>query len=457
MASGSNSGGPRDPNRKNNGLDGLRKLGDDIEPTRSSRRRSRSVANEEGLAGVGSPESRGSRRRKVSRRVRRRRVIAALCLVVVLLLAFFGGTWVYLQYRFGQISKVDVSATQATQSGEPFNIMLVGSDSRSGLTGKLAADAGTTTDVQGQRSDVVMIWHVDPATKKITIISIPRDTMVSAGPLAATVGTFNRINTAYGSGPNNMVKIIQNNFGIPINHVVQVNFSGFVGATNALGGVWLNFPYPARDAYSGLNIKTPGCQLVSGYQALATSRSRHYEYYANGYWHTDGSSDFGRIKRQDAFLKSLVTSAKSKYNPLTINAFLGSIPQGIKLDSRFSLNELVGLGVNFHSVNPDSISTETIPTMSNGNVAPWGSVLFVDEPAAQELLVSVFGNQLMKPKTPPPNPSLQTPQPPVVTTTTMAPTPTTSKTSKTTTPAPVATTTTTTPAPSFDPVPCSPK
>jgi len=455
MASGNNSGGPRDPNRKNNGLDGLRKLGGDIEPTRSSRRRSRSVANEEGLAGVGSPESRGSRRRRVSRRVRRRRVIATLCLVVVLLLAFFGGTWVYLQYRFGQISKVDVSATQATQSGEPFNIMLVGSDSRSGLTGKLAADAGTTTDVQGQRSDVVMIWHVDPATKKITIISIPRDTMVSAGPLAATVGTFNRINTAYGTGPNNMVKIIQNNFGIPINHVVQVNFSGFVGATNALGGVWLNFPYPSRDAYSGLDIKTPGCQLVSGYQALATSRSRHFEYYANGYWHTDGSSDFGRIQRQDAFLKSLVTSAKSKYNPLTVNAFLGSIPQGIKLDSRFSLNELVDLGVNFHSVNPDSIFTETIPTFSNGNVAPWGSVLFVEEPAAQELLVNVFGNQLMKPKTPPPNPSLQTPQPPVVTTTTMAPTPTPSKTSKTTTP--VATTTTTTPTPSFDPVPCSPK
>jgi len=82
------------------------------------------------------------------------------------------------------------------------------------------------------------------------------------------------------------------------------------------------------------------------------ARSRHYEYYENGYWQYDGTSDFGRIQRQDAFLKALVDAAKSKYNPVTINAFLGSIPQGIVIDNSFSLSELVGLAIDFHSLNP---------------------------------------------------------------------------------------------------------
>ena len=101
-------------------------------------------------------------------------------------------------------------------------------------------------------------------------------------------GTYNRINSSYNSGANQLVKTITANFGIPINHVVQVDFSGFQDAVNALGGIYLDFPYPAKDSYSGLNITTPGCQLLNGAQALAVARARHYEYYANGYWQYDG-------------------------------------------------------------------------------------------------------------------------------------------------------------------------
>ena len=135
------------------------------------------------------------------------------------------------------------------------------------------------------------------------------------------------------------MKTITANFGIPINHVVQVDFWGFQDAVNALGGIYMNFPYPAKDAYSGLNITTPGCQLLNGIQALAVARSRHYYYYANGYWHYDGTSDFGRIQRQDVFIKAMMSSAKSKVNPLTINAFIGSIHEGLTIDDSFGLNE----------------------------------------------------------------------------------------------------------------------
>ena len=134
--------------------------------------------------------------------------------------------------------------------------------------------------------------------------------------------------------------------------MVQVDFSGFQDAVNALGGIYLDFPYPAKDSFSGLDITTPGCQLVTGFQALATARARHYEYYTNGYWHTDGTSDFGRIQRQDVFLRALIASAKSKVNPLTVNAFLSSIHEGVTIDDGFGFNQLIGLALDYRSFDP---------------------------------------------------------------------------------------------------------
>src|SRR5208283_356934 len=111
---------------------------------------------------------------------------------------------------------------------------------------------------------------------------------------------------------------------------------------------------------------------------------------------------FGRIKRQDAFLRALVDAAKSKYNPLTVNAFLGSLPQGIVIDTHLSLGDLLGLAEDFHSINPTAIKTLTIPTFSPGFVTPWGDILFVQQPEAQQLFVSVFGSELTTPSSPPP-------------------------------------------------------
>jgi LCP family protein required for cell wall assembly len=351
--------------------------------------------------------------------VRRRRILAGALAFVLLIIAFFGGGYLYLRYRFDQIEKINVG-TETAYHGGPLNILVIGSDSRLGLSVAEQAQAGSASVVGGQRSDVDMIWHIDPAKSQITIISIPRDTLVSMGAsLSSQFGTFNRINSAYNSGPSQLVQAIQDNFGIPINDTVQVSFDGFEGAVNALGGVKMDFPYPARDAFSGLNVTQTGCQLLNGAGALSVARSRHYEFAAFGTWHSDPTGDFGRIQRQDAFLKALIDSAKSKINPLTINAFLGSIPQGVVLDSNLSFSTLVGLGIKFHSFNPNSLVTETLPTLSEGYVSPWGDILFVDQSAAQQMLAGIFGSELnLSPKTPPPNTSLESVPPPVVTATT---------------------------------------
>jgi len=170
----------------------------------------------------------------------------------------------------------------------------------------------------------------------------------------------------------------------------------------------------------------------------------------------DPTSDFGRIDRQDAFLRALIARAKRLYNPITLNSFLSKLPQGIALDQNFSLNELIGLAERFHGINPNSVQTWTLPTIAADN-PDLGDVLYVDQPAAQQMLVDVFGNTLATPADPPPNTAGQTPEPPVVTTTTTtAPAATTSTSGKHHS---APTTTTTNPTlnvPNYDPVPCSP-
>jgi LCP family protein required for cell wall assembly len=389
----------------------------------------------------------GGRRRRSGRRrwSTRRKVLTPLISLLVLALVAAGGLYAYARYRYDQIPKVTVAAEHQASSGQPFNMLVIGSDTRVGA--RANTGIGTTTTVGGQRSDVIMVWHVVPTLHKITILSIPRDTLTQMeGKNATAFGRLNRINASFNDGVNLLVETIQDNFGIPINHVIQVDFEGFKGAVNALGGVYMNFPHPAKDAYSGLNITTPGCQILNGTQALAVARSRHYQYEVNDQWVYTGISDLGRIKRQDAFLRSLVDAAKSKYNPLQLNAFLGSLPQGLVVDKTFSLSDMVGLAEEFHSITPKTIQTYTLPTTTAGAVTPWGDVLFVNQPADQELLVKIFGNELMHPTTPPPNTTLQPETPPAVSATTST---TTSAPSTTTAASPTKT-------PTFDPTPCSP-
>ena len=419
------------------------------------------LANEQRLRALGEAvDRRAGVTPKKSRRGhsrRRRYLIISGVVVVALIVGLLGGGYLYAQWRFSQISKVNVAGEVAAISGRPFNILSIGSDSRAGLTGLVARQSGATTgQAAGQRSDVVKIMHVDPATDSISILSIPRDTMVTLLANQSLFGRFNRINVNYGNGPSLLAQTITANFGIPISHVVQVSFAGLINAADAVGGVYLDFPFPAKDSYSGLKILHAGCQMVTGFQALAVARSRHYYWYQNGQWNYDVTSDFGRIQRQNAFLRALLSRVKSIYNPLTLNSFLSKIPQGITLDQNFSLNELIGLALKFHNLNPNAMKTYTLPTLSGTSAV--GDVQFVQEPAAQQVLTNIFGTELIRPTNPPPNSSLQTPMPPVISLTTTTAAHHTS-TSAGSTSATHPTTTTTQPPEGlqyFDPVPCTP-
>jgi LCP family protein required for cell wall assembly len=406
------------------------------------------VANETGLKALGAKvdQSHGKRQRggKGSWSLRRK-IITVLTALLVLALLGLGGLYGYGRYEFDKTLKANYAAEVAARSGQPFTMLVIGSDSR---VGENANYFGSATAVTGQRSDVIQLWRVTPSTRQIQVLSIPRDTVVSMiGANADQFGTYNRINSSFNLGANQLIKTITANFGIQINYTLQVDFAGFEGAVNAVGGVYLNFNYPAKDSYSGLNVTTPGCQLLSGFQALAVARARHYEYYKNGYWQYDPTSDFGRIQRQDAFIRSLIDRAKSTVNPLKIFGFINSIGAGVVIDARFGFNQLLGLALEYRSFNTGALAGQTMPTVS-GYGFSLGSVLAVDQPAAQQLLVNLFGSDLLSPTDPPPDAGGSPNPPPTVT-------PTTAATAPAAAPgAPATATPTTAPPQPFNPTPC---
>ena len=447
----------------------------------------RKLANEQRLVALGEavdrkngierrPKRVATRTSGSGPRITKRRAIMIAIIIAGLILSLTGGSYIYAQLKFGSIQKISVAGELPTISGEPFNILEIGSDSRVGITGKLGSQTGAAPgQTPGQRSDSVKIMHVDPGKGTISVLSIPRDLMVTLLQNQSLYGTYNRINVNFGSGPSLLAQTITANFGIPINYTVTVSFQGLINAATAIGGVYLNFPYPSADQYSGLRIHHAGCQLVTGFQTLAVSRSRHFYYNVKGIWnwprygasdatlrslgwYYDGTSDFGRIDRQNAFMEAFISRAKGLYNPLTINKLLSKIPEGIQLDSKFSLNELIGLAVKFHRFNTANLNTYTMPNYSTivqlGGIPQ--DVLILNEPAAQQMLTTMFGSQLLSPTNPPPNAKLQ----PIVIPTITVPSNTTTTTTATKTKKHSPTTTTTNPTqavPSFDPKPCVPK
>lgn len=307
-------------------------------------------------------------------------------LVSVLLLTGIGG-YVYVRYRFGQIHKVTARHLEPPVAGMPFNILLVGSDTRAFVDNQQQANAfGTSSQAGGQRSDVTMVARVVPATHQVTILSIPRDVWVDIPGNVAGVSGQNRINAAFDSGPDLLIQTIEQQLGIPINHFAEVDFPGFQGMVDALGGINLDFPVPVKDAYSGLRVTTTGCQLVDGAQALALVRSRHLYYYENGQWNYDGLSDFSRIRRQDVFFRAMLDKVNASLtNPLAINAFIGAAVHNLTIDSTLTAGGLFSLANTFRGLSQGDLHTETLPTIPF--TTPGGAdVLQVAQPYASQMI-----------------------------------------------------------------------
>jgi LCP family protein required for cell wall assembly len=317
-----------------------------------------------------------------------RRILVAVNIIVTVMLIAAGTVYGYVNWRFSQIHRISIPSIvgaitgRAAPPGAPMTILVVGSDSRAGDTGSDSQQFGSSSAVGGQRSDTIMLLHVDPASTKATLMSIPRDLWVQ---IPGTT-THDRINSTFDNGPDLLVKTIEADLGIPIDHYVEVDFQSFRDVVNAVGGVKEYFPTPARDAFSLLNIPNPGCYTMTGDMALSFVRARHYEYKVDGRWVYEAESDLARIKRQQSFIKKMISKAQSSglTNPLELNNIIAGVTKNLTLDKGFSQALLLSLAKRFRNLSPDSLPTATLPT--NPAVIGGADVLLLQPTQAQQAI-----------------------------------------------------------------------
>jgi LCP family protein required for cell wall assembly len=319
-----------------------------------------------------------------------RRILIGLNIFVALSLVGAAASYGYFKYRLGQIPRIsfgDVLRNSGDDDpGKPMNVLLVGSDSRKNISKQEAKAFGTEKQVAGERSDTIIVLHIDPKSEKASVLSIPRDLYL---PIADT-SRSDRINTAFEGGPERLIRTIKNSLAIEIDHYAEVDFNGFRGIVNAIGGVNVYFPSPARDSFTGLNVKTAGCVALDGDGALKYVRSRHYQYYESGRWREDGTADLGRIERQQDFIRRIMHKAvRVGKNPATLNALIGNAVKNVTLDDAFSPKDIVRLAGKFKSLDPESVEMIPVPTIQTrvGQAA----VLKLKQPDADEALARFRG------------------------------------------------------------------
>ena len=322
------------------------------------------------------PAGRSRRRRLLPHRPKLRRVLLLSGLLLPLLLvATVVGGWLYARSVFDKIERVEV-AEVLSHGGDGTNYLIVGSDSRD--PGDLEA-AGLNPDAfkdgGGERSDTMLLLRfVDGKAK---MLSIPRDLFV---PIAET-GRSAKINAAYNGGPKRLILTIQQSLGIPIHHYLEVDFVSFASLVDSLGGITIDFPHPAFDTHSGLDVKTAGPVVLDGPQALAFVRSRHYTEVIDGKDKADLTGDLGRITRQQQFLTAVLGKLGRSKNPISLARTANSASGGLRIDDTIGLLDAGRLAWRLRGMHPETV---VLPVKVGRNSA--GSVVFLVHPDADATL-----------------------------------------------------------------------
>src|SRR4051794_3432783 len=269
------------------------------------------------------------------------------------------------------------------------NILVVGSDSRSGLTAQQKRQLHVGHDV-GKRSDTMILLHIPRGGGKAILVSLPRDSYVVIPRHKDATGhvvpaSHNKLNTAYSfGGPKLTVATVEKNTGVRIDHYVEVNFLGFVKMVDALGGVTVCTTTPIHDpvrrlptgGYGGSGLELPkGKSTLNGVRALEYVRAREF----------DPSADLGRIQRQQKFMAAMVQRAKSKgvlLNPVRVVNFVSAVADSLTTDKDFGTKQMKDLAKNLRSMSPAHVEMIRVPLKSGsfnmgaiGNVVEWDPVL----------------------------------------------------------------------------------
>ncbi|BBY64711.1 LCP family protein [Mycolicibacterium helvum] len=320
---------------------------------------------------------------------------SAAALFAVSALVLTGGAWQWQSTKndlLRNVAALDPDSRDILDPNAQFgdeNFLIVGVDSRTGANGEIGA--GTTADADGARSDTVMLVNIPADRKRVVVVSFPRDLAITpaycqawdpdSGKYGPVVDKYTgqtsddyrytetKLNSAYAyGGPKCLVKVIQKMSGLSINRFMAVDFTGFSKMVDALGGVDVCSTTPLSDYELGTVLASAGHQTLDGRTALNYVRARQVTTEVNG--------DYGRIKRQQLFLSSLLRSIISKDTLFSLSKLNNVV--NMFIDDTYVDNvrtkDLVDLGQSLQGVNAGRITFVTVPTTgitdADGNEQP---------------------------------------------------------------------------------------
>lgn len=288
--------------------------------------------------------------------------------------------------------EAEVVVVEGEERKPALNFLLVGTDSIVGLPPdhplRLTRTEGNTL------TDTMILLRVDPESGDASAMSLPRDLWV---PIAEPVGYDDKLNAALPlAGPETLVATIQDYLDIPIHRYVQVNFNGFLGLVEEIGGVEVQVDAPLRDPKAQFELNRTGCVTLSPEEALGYVRSRTLQALVDGTWRVvDGTGDFGRISRQQDFLVVALKKAFSEglTNPTVLKGLVDNvIGDGyITLDTRTTPNDMLDLASDFSNFDADELERLTLPVVL-GEVGG-RSVVRLVEGEAQDVLAVFRGER----------------------------------------------------------------
>ncbi|MET9384171.1 LCP family protein [Streptomyces sp. NPDC002928] len=305
------------------------------------------------------PDKRGNRRAQKKKR-RTGRIVLFSLLALVLTLAGTG-YWLYSDLN-GNIKGVDLDKAIGDDRPEKLptsgqNILVLGSDSRAGANAALK-----TGNVSGARSDTALVVHIPEGRKEAVAISIPRDTLVTRPECTKSDGSkvasakrvmFNSIYSQVGSAC--VVKTVEQMSGIRMDHYMEIDFAGFKGLVDAIGGVTVTVDQDIHDTSSGLDL-TAGTHKLNGTQSLQFVRTRHG---------IGDGSDLGRIGLQQQFMLALLSEIKKQDllgSPTKAYKIADKLTAALTTDSDLaSLTKLAEFSRSLNGVDPSTMETIMLP------------------------------------------------------------------------------------------------
>ncbi len=297
--------------------------------------------------------------------------------------------WLGLGHVTGSLKRIDAFAglkTRPEKASSAVNYLLVGSDTRVGLTKAelKALRVGSVASAAGKRSDTILLVHISKARDKAVIISLPRDTLVTIPEHTSSTGKVvapfkAKLNAAYNYGDAPLlIQVIESMTNLRIDHYVEINFAGFAHMVDSLGGIQVCTKTDINDPKSHL-VLAAGVHTLDGIQALKYVRTRDF----------DGMGDLGRMQRQQQFMSSVLRKATSTgvlLNPIKMLNFLNAAMATVKTDSALNSDDLITLAKQMRTLSTSKVRTLTVPLSNVNYVVPQvGSTVLWDPVLAPQL------------------------------------------------------------------------